>query len=33
MFAAEPSRAWTRMAARIRRIGALEKRVKKLEGK
>ena len=31
MFAAEPAKTWTRMIARIRRLEALQKRVRKLE--
>ena len=33
MFAAEPSRNWTKLVARIRRLDALQKRVRKLENK
>lgn len=33
MFAAEPSKSWTRLVARIRRLDALQKRVRKLEKK
>ncbi len=33
VFPAEPARGWTKFVARLRRIDALQKRVKKLEGK
>ena len=33
MFAAEPSKSWTKMVARFRRLEALQKRVRKLESK
>ncbi len=33
MFAAEPARVWTRFVARLRRVEALQKRVKKLENR
>jgi UDP-3-O-[3-hydroxymyristoyl] glucosamine N-acyltransferase len=33
MFPAEPARDWTKFVARLRRVDALQKRVKKLEGK
>jgi UDP-3-O-[3-hydroxymyristoyl] glucosamine N-acyltransferase len=33
MFAAESAKDWTKMVARIRRLEALQKRVKKLESK
>jgi UDP-3-O-[3-hydroxymyristoyl] glucosamine N-acyltransferase len=32
MFPAEPAREWTKFVARLRRVEALQKRVKKLEG-
>jgi UDP-3-O-[3-hydroxymyristoyl] glucosamine N-acyltransferase len=33
MFPAEPARDWTRFVARLRRVDALQRRVRKLEGK
>jgi len=33
MFPAEPARDWTKFVARLRRVDALQKRVRKLEGK